>query len=217
MPLDHTRHSGIFSLEGKMATLIGCGGIGALTAIALGKMGLSGLRVIDDDVVNNVNIATQFHKVSDIGLPKVDAVGINVGVFADTWIHKECARVTPDYDLTDWIVISAVDSIQARKDIWEAVKKSKPMWYIDARMASEKVQMFAVNMRDVKSVESYDVLMKVTREEDIPDEPCTSKATIFCSCMAAGHVCKAVRQIATGLSPKFMVVHDIVGDTFMVM
>jgi len=208
--MDHTRHSGIFSLLNKTCTIIGAGGIGAITALTLAKMGMSGIRIFDDDTVDEVNLPTQFHRLSDVGLPKVQAVTGNISQFSDdTSVVTEEVRVTPETDLSDWLVISAVDSINARKDIWKAVRESRVSWYLDARMASETFQLYSIDMDDWKRIAMYDEILDSVNEEDVPEEPCTSKATIFTGCAAAGHIGAAVRRIVTGDQTSFLMVHDI--------
>jgi len=208
--MDHTRHSAIFSLLNKSCTIIGAGGIGAITAITLAKMGMSGIRIFDDDTVDDVNLPTQFHKISDVGTRKSQAVLWNARLFSDIEnFDAEIGRVTPQTNLSDWLVISAVDSINARKDIWKAVRESKVGWYFDARMASETFQLYTICMDDWKRVAMYEDILNAVNEEDVPDEPCTSKATMFTACVASGLIGAAIRRVVTGNQKSFLVVHDI--------
>ncbi|MCL4561887.1 MAG: ThiF family adenylyltransferase [Chloroflexi bacterium] len=71
--MNHLRHSALFDASDIGITLIGAGGIGALTGIVLAKMGVGSLILFDGDRVDEVNIATQFHHLDQIGLLKVDA------------------------------------------------------------------------------------------------------------------------------------------------
>jgi tRNA A37 threonylcarbamoyladenosine dehydratase len=80
--MDHTRHIGIFYAKNYTVTLIGAGGIGAITAITLAKMGVGQLHIFDSDDVEEINIATQFHQVSDVGKSKVSALAQTVEAFS---------------------------------------------------------------------------------------------------------------------------------------
>jgi len=211
--IDHTRHIGIYNAGYIGVCLIGAGGIGALTSITLGKMGINQLWIFDNDVVDEENIATQFHHVSDIGLSKVDAVRSNTRQFSGLTANTSNQRVTETHTLpvVD-IYISAVDSIASRQEIWKSVKsvshlaEGKRMWYLDARMGAEVFEMFAVNLNDHTW---YDSGIFSASDNDMPDLPCTSKATIYTSCIAAGQIGVAVRRIITGLQQPGFLQHHI--------
>ncbi len=72
--MEHTRQSGILNASRLTVTIIGAGGIGALTAVVLSKLGIGYLTLFDDDYVDTVNLATQFFRVYDVEKYKVDAV-----------------------------------------------------------------------------------------------------------------------------------------------
>ena len=206
--MDHTRHIGIFNAHNYVLTLVGLGGIGAMTSLALAKMGVGKLILCDSDLVEDMNIPVQFHKLSDVGKAKVIAIERAIFDYADSieiehWFQKVVSgtRLPPSH-----ITISAVDSIWARQEIWTAIKKQMPLWYIDARMGAEKFQMYSVEMSDYSWYESS---LDLQDDRLIPDEPCTSKATIYTACMAAGHITAAVRRIVTGHQGPEILDHDI--------
>jgi molybdopterin/thiamine biosynthesis adenylyltransferase len=214
--MDHTRHIGIFDVSSLSCTVIGAGGIGAITALALAKMGVGFLNVIDGDVVSDVNIATQFHAIERIGEPKVDALKAEILRYADgTDILPTSERMEKDGHLFGNVVISAVDSIASRKAIWAAVCRGKVRWYIDARMAAEEYHQYTVDMEH-----GWDWYNKIISREDdanVPDLACTEKATFYTACFSAGHIGKTVRMIATGRTPARYVVHNIIADNLLAM
>lgn len=208
--IDHTRHIGIFYAQNFTATLIGAGGIGAITAITLAKMGLGELHIFDTDEIEDVNVATQFYGVSDIGSSKLEALASAVYHYSHLAIVQHPQRVTKDTHLPQsHIIISGVDSIISRQEIFQAVlscwgchqpggleQASVPnQWYIDARMSSEYLQVYAMNNLRYGW---YSHTLEAQKDEDIPDEPCTSKATIYTACLAAGVIGALVRKIITG-------------------
>lgn len=207
--MDHTRHMNLFDASRCPVTLIGAGGIGALTAVVLAKMGVPYLEIFDNDGVDEVNLATQFHRVKDVGKPKAHAVAALVREFSDetiteTWVH----RITQDIPLIgNRVVISAVDSITARKAIWSVLDKQRTTFYLDARMAAEEFHLYCVDaFLDWKW---YDQLLAGEDESTVTNIPCTAKATIYTAAIAAGHIGHTVKEIVCGNLPPRVQVHHI--------
>jgi molybdopterin/thiamine biosynthesis adenylyltransferase len=211
--VDHTRHIGIFDCSSLAVTLVGAGGIGAMTALMLAKMGVAHLVIYDGDTVSPENMPTQLHRLGDLGRGKVFGVEEIIQTFSDdTTVYPVDARVTANLSLSGTIVISAVDSIAARKDIWKATYRGSCAWYIDARMSAEEFQMHCVNMNDAAQVDKYAKMIDAEDDSKIPDIPCTAKATFFCAAIAAGQIGGAVRKIITGLHPAKYLIHNILND-----
>lgn len=205
--MDHTRHIGIFNAGGWQVAIIGAGGIGAITALVLAKMGLD-LTIIDDDTVDEVNLATQFHYMNSVGRPKIHALTDLLYEMTDVSCTSFVDRVTEEnaalYRAP--IIISAVDSINARKAIWAGLKDQRWLWYIDARMGAEAFSRYVVDGTDRQW---YDNVLASHDEDAVPDLPCTSKATIYCGAVAAGLLGSDVRKIITGEVPPKMLAFDL--------
>jgi molybdopterin/thiamine biosynthesis adenylyltransferase len=217
--MEHTRHSGLFSANRLSVTLIGAGGIGALTALVLAKMGVGYITLFDDDEVDTVNLATQMYRVSDVEKYKVDAVVDQIREYTDdvevVGLGERVDRAMWDTDdVKAEIIISAVDSIQARTDVWYVVNGYTWRNYIDARMAAESFQCYIVNGDDRSW---YEQLLFGQKDENIPDEPCTSKATFYTAALAAAHIGNIVRKIITGQSLPKRIVQDLVSNTLLVI
>ena len=181
-------------------------------------MGIGKLTIFDNDVINPENLATQLHKLSDVGMFKVVAVKDMVREFSDdTDISFECECFDYQTQIKARIIISAVDSINARKHIWASVSggESDCRWYLDARMSAEQFHLYAVDMRDAISKSKYDEMLAYQNDEDIADEPCTSKATIYCAFVAAGLIGAAVKQIITNTNPSPHLVFNVSANFFM--
>jgi molybdopterin/thiamine biosynthesis adenylyltransferase len=214
---------GIFNVEHLSVCLIGAGGIGALTAIALAKMGVGSMMIYDSDKVDEVNIATQFYRVEDIGKSKAVATDQQVMAYADRpvlYSHEYVDEKLPKTHFSHGanVYISAVDSIKSRKGIWETLNKRLLVpntyslwdrWYIDARMGAEQFEMFVVRLDKPMWYEDH---IRKADDSDYPDLPCTSKATIYTAAIAAGHIGAAVRRIATLDQIPGFLSHDIVGN-----
>jgi molybdopterin/thiamine biosynthesis adenylyltransferase len=207
--MDHSRHSGIFNCDNISVTIIGCGGIGASAAVCLAKMGVTYLRLYDSDRVNDVNLSTQLYTTRSVGISKVEAVGDLIQQFTDdVVIDTNFTNVADPYQIADQIVISAVDSIQARKDIWRLLRKQKTQWYLDARMAAEEFHLYTMDLQN-KDWSWYARMLEGQSDETTPTEPCTQKATMFTSFIAAGHIGNTVKQIVVDHHPPARLFHNI--------
>jgi molybdopterin/thiamine biosynthesis adenylyltransferase len=183
-----------------------------MVALVLAKMGVVQLTVWDADTVSETNIATQWHRVSDVGKDKVFSLARSLEEFSDEiivepmaeWVTEETAF--PYFDL----LISAVDSITARKLVWDAIcRGERPGFYIDARMSAEEFQMFVLDMSDKRAIHNYAAMLESISEEDIPEVPCTMKATFHCSAAAAMNIGAALRNILRNQQASERVVHYI--------
>lgn len=195
-------------------TIIGAGGLGATTALTLAKMGFKFITLFDGDEVAAENTGTQLHKPSDIGRPKVDALEDTLREFSDdVSIDTYAERVDANTKLFGSIVISCVDSIQARKDIWAAVAQSGADWYIETRMGAEEFQAHTVNLHN--DWQWYDTYINGQNDKDIADVPCTMKSTFFCGMVGGGMAGSIVRKILTGVKVCHKLTFNMLASVFM--
>ncbi len=193
-------------------TLIGAGGIGAITALTLAKMGVQHLEIYDDDVVGEENLATQWHKVGDLGHQKAAALCSTLLEYSDDVQPSGYAeRVDASFVLRSNLVISAVDSVTARQEIWRALRNEQSRWefYLDMRMAAQEFQHFLIPESDPRAVTAYDQQLMSLAESDIEEVACTEKATIFCALAAAAHAGTVVADILTGRAAPHRLIHYI--------
>jgi molybdopterin/thiamine biosynthesis adenylyltransferase len=212
--MNNIRHSGIFTVPPTASvTIIGCGGLGATTALTLAKMGFKFICLFDGDVVAEENTGTQLHKPSDIGRPKAEALYDTLLDFADdAYVTPVIERVYGGTGLSGQIIISCVDSIQARKDIWEAVLASDCDWYIEMRMAAEELQIHTVKMSEI---EWYDEYISKQNDKDIADVPCTMKSTFYTAMVAGGLAGSIVRKILTDVKVCHKLTFNMLASVFM--
>lgn len=208
--MDHTRHIDIYDVSNVTVTLIGAGGIGATTAIALAKMGVMSLRIYDMDRVGTENLATQLHKLSDVETFKAEAMKNVIEEYAsDVWVEPRAERVTENTIFDTNFVICAVDNIRTRKDVWSSVQNSCVKFFIDARMSAEEFHLYHADLKDQDAITRYSRMISQESDEVIPDLPCTMKATIYCALMAAGHVSNAVKKLAMGEGHPSVLIHNM--------
>lgn len=178
-------------------TVIGCGGIGSPTALALAKMGVPALTLFDADKVETHNLPNQMFKLSQVGLHKTQALKDNILEYVDCSIQA----VPENYNgqqLTPGIVISGVDSMVARKDILQKLRFNPvACLYIEARMGGEVCRIYTLNPCLPSQLRWYEGNMLYTDEEAAP-EPCTEKAIIYNTFFIAALIANQVKKFVRG-------------------
>jgi hypothetical protein len=172
----------------KPVTVIGAGGIGAATVVALAKTGFENITVYDFDTIEEHNFPNQLLPIwvgdqDTMEWGKATALFHLVHDLADIAITPINERYT-DQPLAE-IVISAVDSLDARQSIWAQVQRSMDtLFFLDGRMAITSMDLYAIDMMDEEAVAGYTETLTGQAEE----LPCTARATMFNSFIIAGHL-----------------------------
>lgn len=178
------------------ATIVGCGGIGSFTALALAKLGLQRLHLVDFDDVAEHNIPNQMYLPGQIGLKKVDALADTVVIATGA----ACTRL--DQPLQDGIprapvVISALDSMSARKDLWAQVKyKLDVKLFLDGRLAGQNILLYSVDPTNPTDVAGYEKTLYSDAEAS--DDPCTARSIIDVGFAIGSLITRAVRRHYAG-------------------
>ena len=185
------------ALEGVKINMIGCGGIGSSTILELARLGITDFEIWDPDKVEWHNLTTQKFRFKDIGRFKVEAIVDILSEFttAQTTVHK--SRFKMDSSITG-ILISGVDSMAARKDIWKQIRLQPSLQvYIDGRMGGEQGVVYTVNSCDPPNdVEWYeDTLVSDTQ---VPPLRCSAQGIsynlAFIASLIASQVKRFLRQ-----------------------
>lgn len=196
--MDHlTRQMDIIPVTtlGQAITVIGAGAIGSFTVLSLVKMGFENVTVYDFDDVSVENMNCQWYRLQDIGKKKAEALRDLIREFTGVDINAVSERFQ-EQPLRG-IVITAVDSMAARRHIWERIKATpSAKILIDPRMAAEYALAYVMNPADHKDVLSYEKVLYT--DDEAVQERCTAKATMYTSTMIAGYVAKAVKDVVTG-------------------
>ncbi len=181
---------------GETIHIIGAGAIGSLTALSLAKMGFTNIFVFDDDKVEVENMNCQFYRLSDIGKLKVEALAELIKVFTGTEIEPIAKRYNGEGPLPG-IVISAVDSMSARRTVWEAHEGISPSTkaIVDPRMAVETALLYVMNPMSERDAKAYKATLYT--DENAVQERCTAKATMYTAQLLSGLVAKAVKDLVT--------------------
>ena len=176
--------------------IIGTGGIGSWTTLALSKMGCSNLVVFDHDKVEAHNTPSQLYTLDQIGQNKTEALKdtilkltgqdiISVPTKFEEWVIETLPK----------IIICTVDSIEARKSIWEKLKIPRtPNFdiFIDARMAGEFLRVLCVAPLNDYSVKLYEKgLNSIVKPHE---EVCTARSIIYNVFSCAGIIANYVKR-----------------------
>ncbi len=101
--------------------IAGCGGLGSNVAVALTRAGIGRLILVDFDRVEQSNLNRQHYFISDIGVPKANALADHLRrINPDILLDMSCCRITPDnlnelFASAD-ILVEAFDA--AEQKIW---------------------------------------------------------------------------------------------------
>lgn len=194
-----TRHSDMIAdvpLD-KQINIIGAGSIGSYTALALAKLGFNNIVVADDGIIEEENIAPQFYRPRDIGKFKVDCLkryikeqtGVEIITIPDRIEEGTYRFVNNDGS----VLILAVDSMQARRDISTHVAAD---FLVDARMAIEFLTIISMVGQAYSTRKTYrDTLFN---DADAVQEACTNKAISYTSLIAGAMVAKRVLDMLKG-------------------
>lgn len=164
-------------------TIIGLGGIGSWTAELIARVGCQRIVIMDHDIVEPHNCANQNYSYpDDIGQPKVEATKKKLQKIAE-W-HSAYGREmdiialqerATERTIVRGIVVVAVDSGQARKDIFHFSTTFNPSipLYIEAGAAENKGRVTVLIPHDKDQVEPYKKYLETIISGNTP-MPCVS-------------------------------------------
>ena len=177
-------------LAQRKVTVIGVGAIGRQVALQLAAIGVQHLQLVDDDIVEESNIASQGYYEKDLGHPKVMRTGSAcLEINSKMNIELQAKKFDDKIQLGDTI-FCCVDSITARKQIWEVVGiavDAIPIYYdtcffCDGRMAAESLRILTAY--NTESCEYYPTTL--FSQDEAFQGSCTAKSTIYSANVVAG-------------------------------
>jgi molybdopterin/thiamine biosynthesis adenylyltransferase len=177
--------------------VIGVGAIGRQIAIQLAAMGVGNLTLVDFDNVDESNLGTQGWLFEDLGLPKVEALAHYLKrVNPDCTITSCMRRFRKSDDSLHDVVFACVDSMKARKIIFESCAKSgHASFFADGRMVAEAFRAFAVTAEN-GGIEYY--ADSLYSDSEAVQASCTARTTIYCSNVIAGCLITLYTQFLRG-------------------
>ena len=199
--MDRTsRYSDIVSnMNDYFYHILGCGAIGSSAAIQLARMGAENFALYDGDTVEKVNVGVSQYNINDVGSFKVDALynqivnitGNTTTVDRYNGLFPSCHEYEPMSESND-IIILGFDNMSSRLEAVTHISnhKIKPFAIIDGRMGAEHYQQYILCKPTLKNY-----LKTWYPDSDSDPEPCTMKATSYCSNMSGSLICNGVRKI----------------------
>ncbi len=176
-------------------SIIGAGGIGSIVALALGKMGLDQLDVYDFDEVNEHNVPNQMFRPDQLGERKVSALQEVVDDLTGVSIEPINEKIGENGNAIrrGGVVVSAVDSMEARTKIWESVKMNpKYQLFLDGRLGGEEIHLYTVNPCDPDHIKAYEATL--FPDEEAEEVECTAKSIIWTTFFIGGLVARSIAK-----------------------
>ncbi len=188
-------------------SIIGCGGIGSPTTLALAKMGIEQITVYDKDIIEIHNIPNQLHLVNMIDKPKVDSIkkivkqltGVNINVDPTHFEQQQLTEIT----------IVGTDSMSSRKRVFEEfLQQKQAKILIDARMAGNYFNIFYVTKFDKNTLIKYATTILPDDDKNVEEQKCTEKAIIYNTFGIASFICNIIKKVANKEYIPFKYVFD---------
>ena len=200
------RHRDIYDprkYESKRVAVIGVGTIGSHLALTLARMQIP-LVIYDHDTVEEHNLATQSYTRSSIGAYKVEAVQrqcVAIGSEEEAVQAHACKFSSTDAD----IVVSCVDSLEARRTIAEALgEDSRPIH--DGRVGAEQVEVYRFN-------NAREWLEALPLEADT--DPCGARFTAYTANICAGLLANNIKRELLAQSVQQRLLYDAHTSSFL--
>jgi hypothetical protein len=195
-------------------TVIGAGGIGSFVLLALTKMGVGDVTVWDFDTVEEHNAPNQLYGPKHVGMNKVDAAQQICESLAGVDTFKYTSYTERFHPPVDGVVVSGVDSMAARKEIWDSIKYQPiiPL-YVDARMGAQVCRINSIDPCDPEHIRWYEETL--TSDEEALQEPCTARAIVYNGFMIASLVANQVKKFAKREEVMKEIIFDMVTLTML--
>lgn len=198
----------------ERVTVIGCGGIGGTLLPILVTMGVRSFRLYDPDFVDprNVGGGLLYEPPNTYQLKvEVAAEFLRRNGATDVLTHQ---KLFVPGDELDSVVISGVDSMDARQSIWPAVRDSRAQIYLDGRIGGLQWTLLAVEPFDGEWYERR----WLPDESKVAPLPCAARNVVFVSTGLAAEIGSHLARFSRGERlPQRVERHYGNGDFFQVI
>lgn len=208
-PLRHTELYDPTKYAHKRVAVVGVGTIGSHLALTLARMSVP-FTMYDHDTIEAHNLATQAYTRRDIGVYKVEAIrrqceAIGAEDSAVEAVHERFRATTAD------IIVSCVDSIEARREIAQAIietdhtlGESRPI--IDGRVGAEQVEVYYYPNAGAW-------LAELPTQADT--DPCGARFTAYTANICAGLMANNIKRVLLAQAVPKRILYDAVSSTFI--
>lgn len=183
-------------------TIVGVGGIGSFTAMALAKLGVPKLTLVDFDEVEAHNLPNQMFMPTHLGVEKVEAMEHFIDITNPDVEVERIVGPLGDGITTGTrpagVIVSGLDSMAARADLWGQLKYETAVpLYLDARLAGQQVILYGACPSQYDDIQGYEATLH--SDEEGLDTACTARAVIDVGFAVASLITRAVRRHYAGL------------------
>lgn len=187
--LDVRRHLELFDpyTFNMPVNIIGAGATGSWLALCLAKLGITQIQVWDNDEIEEHNVPNQAYEIEQVGLRKVDALQMNLEISTkykpvvhfETFVNQRIGG----------IVFLMVDSMKARKEIWENSLKMKPnvKLLIEPRMGLNEGRIYVVEPTDLLHIKRYEECWY--SDEEAETSACGASQSVITTAMGVASMC----------------------------
>jgi len=192
----------------KKVTLIGAGRLGSFTTLLMAKMASAvgwAITVRDFDDVEAHNVLDQLYRKRDVGpnenrRKKTEALRTIVRNLTDVNIATSTERADSTSELHG-IVVVLVDTMKARKEIFDASFEYDIPYYIEARAGRGQATVYAFDPRNPDTRKKYRKTLYADDEPGVQRAPCANSETVPILWMVAATVAQLlVRHANTRLT-----------------
>ena len=178
--------------------ILGCGAIGSSAATQIARSGGEKFTLYDNDKVSRENIGVSQYTSSDIGKYKVDVLNDYLYEICDDPIVIDVRDKFIDSSQYiphgNDVIVLGFDNMSSRLQAVEiacSVKRLKPLMLVDGRMGAQTYQQYAFKKPSLSKYKEcwYD-------DNSASTEPCTAKATSYCSNMAGSFITNSISKMA---------------------
>ncbi len=193
--------------------VIGAGAIGSFYVATLAKMGATDVTVYDDDTIEDHNISNQLYPITAVGKAKSNAVEDLALLFGDAPITGIKGRWTPENAQDGDIIVSAVDSMDTRKAIWDHYKTRPNAFFLEGRMGAQVYRVYGVDLSSAAAVDLYEKNLYPSSEAT-PDR-CGEKSIIYTVLQVAGQMLAQTKRFLNNECRPTEVIYDCFRDELM--
>jgi molybdopterin/thiamine biosynthesis adenylyltransferase len=195
--MDFERQLGIFNPDRTNANIliVGVGGIGSWVAEGLARLGISQMTLVDPDTIEAHNLPTQRYHEKAVGGYKALEMARSLSYFPCEFtpiIAKFVPHLVKGFD----IVISAVDNMATRKEIYDACVAYNIPFFVDGRIGRTSIGVHTVTAHPA-SRKFYEEFLFT--DDQAQDTGCTERAIIDVAFLVSGLMVGMVRKYLTGL------------------
>lgn len=179
--------------------IVGCGAIGSNLAETLFKAGIGEIHAYDMDEVEDHNLPNQAFRRCHLGLKKTAAM-VELGKEHGAIVIPHEGKVEAlDFNEPCYLFM-AVDSMAARKSIFDGVKFNPNVRWIEARMAAEYGFVFAISPMNLKEIGHWE--KNWFPDDKAPESACTNRAVGTTARFMASYMAHALISWEAADDPK---------------